>query len=243
MWRKLRGGLTPANAIAVVALVLAMSTPTLARTSTGRAPSLAASIAKAIGLSKSARVTADRALANSANAARDAQAALVKGGSAGPAGPQGSAGPQGMPGVEGPKGNVGPQGPPGSALGYSQVSYYNDGGGEMWHSNDVYSTFDGDATFTHPSTGIFCYAALPFAVHNVVATLGNTGASTPLDVVQVDMAATVPPHAISETDCPPTGGGHNAQEQIADAALYVRRADTGALIDPPTTATIFVLFN
>ena len=238
MLRKLRGGLTLPNLIVLAALVFAMSAPTVAQTAVHKAPSVAASVARALALSRSASAAADRALAGSTAAQQAAQAALAKGG---PPGPQGAPGAQGPAGAQGAKGNAGPQGPPGSALGYSQVAYFNGGGGPTWHSNDAYSTFDGDAAFSHPSTGVFCYAALPFAVHNVVASLGNTGATTPLEVAQVQMAT--PEHPIDPSDCPPTGPNHNAQDQPADAAVYVRRADNGVLADPPTTATIFVLFN
>jgi hypothetical protein len=255
MLRKLRGRLTPANLIALTALVLVMSTPSLAQPAAHTAQSLATNVVKALGLSRSASATAKKALAESTQARHEAHAALAKGGPAGPSGPAGQGGPPGSVGPGGPAGSQGPagpqgvrgpageQGPPGSALGYSQVAFFNDGGGAAWHSNDVYSTFDGDATFTNPSTGIFCYAALPFTVHNVVATLGDPRASSPLDVVHVDMATTSPAHPIDGEDCPPAGTHHHAQDQPADVALYVRSVTDGALVEPPDSAVIFVLFN
>ncbi len=249
MWRKVQKRPTPAGLIALLALVLAMSAPTLARPLSNSAHSLAASVARALGLSRSAETTAKQALALSAQARREAQAALAKGaaggsiGPQGPAGPAGPAGPQGAAGSQGATGSAGPQGPPGSAIGYSRLINFKGPLGEEWHSDDATSTFDGDATLTNPSPGVFCYTALPFTVHNVVATLGNTGTpgvKTPLDVVQVDIPDPGVPRNL-DADCPPA---RNAQPgKHADAAIYVRRADTGEPVDPPHSAAIFVLFN
>jgi hypothetical protein len=164
-------------------------------------------------------------------------------GSIGPQGPAGPIGPQGPAGAAGPRGGVGAQGLAGSALGYSRLINYTGPEGEAWHSDDATSTFDGDATLTNPRPGVFCYTGLPFQVHNVVATLGNTGtpvSPTPLDVVQVDMPDPGIPRNL-DADCPPA---ENAQPgQHADVAVYVRNAATGALVEPPHTAVIFVLFN
>lgn len=237
MLRTLRRALRPPNLIALVALVLAMSTPTLGEPIVHTARSLASTVGRAFALSRSANSTAKKAMLNSTKARQEARAALAKGGAPGSVGPAGPGGPPGPAGPQGERGKVGTQGPPGSALGYSRLTYLQ---GVGWHSDDATSTFDGDVTLTNPSEGVFCYTALPFAVHNVVATLGNTGATTPLDVVQVDTPDPGVPRNL-EGDCPPETNAKRGRQ--ADAAVYVRQADIGALHDPPHSAVIFVLFN
>jgi hypothetical protein len=200
-------------------------------------------VAKALGLSRSANTKAKRALADSARAERDARAALARGGPTGPVGPIGPVGPGGAPGPGGPAGIPGAKGnpgAPGSALGYSRIAQQQGPGGTMvWGSDDTLSTFDGDLTFSRPRAGTFCYSNLPFTPHNVVATLGNTGAGPP-DIVEADIAR---PNAPLTPDCPTSS---NAQGQPANAVIYVRAASGGSagqLVDPPATTDMFVEFN
>ena len=248
MWSNRRRRWALAGAGGLIAAVLALSTPTLARPLGRGAHNLVSDVAKALGLSRSANSKAKQALANSTTAERDARTALAKAGSTGPVGPTGPAGATGAPGPSGPAGPAGlpgakgSPGTPGTALGYSHIADEPaQGGGQAWVSDDQLSTFDGDLTFSHPAPGTFCYSNLPFAAHNVTATLGNTGADPP-DIVEVALALPNAPL----TDCPTSS---NAQHQPADAVIYVRAAgastgvSAGQLVDPPSTTDIFVVFN
>jgi len=235
MRKRLRQGVTPATLIALAALVLAMSAPSLAQTTADSVSGLAASVARALQLSGSTHATAARALSLARTAQREAHAALTKSGSAGPAGPQGVPGPEGSAGTQGLRGSVGPPGSPGSAIGYSRIVYENN----EWRSDDAYSspTIDGDENVTNPKPGIYCYTGLPFAVHNVVATLGNTEGE--LLNVEDEVPNTLT-HSNLDKDCPPEANSKKGQS--ADAVVYVRNGKD-ELTDPPRTSSVFVLFN
>ncbi len=243
---KLRKGLTPANVIALVALLLAMSSSTFAQPLARGASSVATRVSQALGLSKAANANAKKALVNANKARQEAHAALAKGGPVGPPGSQGPAGlqgPIGPQGATGLQGTPGSQGPAGSALGYSRIIHT---GEPDWFSDDATSTFDGDEHVFEPegTKGIFCYTALPFTVHNVLATLGTDSGKAeptePVDVAQTDMRD--PNHSLDE-ECPPADKANPQKGHSSEAAVLVREAASGELVDPPQTDAIFVLFN
>jgi hypothetical protein len=219
----------PGTAIALVALVLAVSSPAFAGPLAQSAQSLGARFGKLLGLVKKNEATAKRALAEAKSAKSEAAASLAKGGPQGPQGPQGSVGPPG------PKGLTGTQGPAGSAIGYTRLRYEE----AHWRSDDAYSlNVDGDENVSHPHPGVFCFSGLPFKVHNIQATEGATPESEVL-TVQADLPDTVIKMDLHEL-CPPE---ENAKKGLqADAVVLIRGA-AGKLVDPPTSASVYVLFN
>jgi len=216
-------------------VVVLACAPAFAQPVADTAQSVASSLSRALGLSKAANASAKKALAESKLARAEARAASAKAGPAGATGASGPQGPAGLEGPTGPKGSAGPQGPPGSALGYSRVVYENN----VWRSDDAYSSanVDSDENFTNHNTGVFCFTGLPFAVHNVQVTLGETGA-TPLSV-EAELPNTVT-HTNLDAACPPETNAKAGQH--ADAVVYVRNSE-GKPQEPPQTSSVFVLFN
>jgi hypothetical protein len=92
--------------IALLALVLAITSPAWGDPVAQSAASVASTAKKALRLAKSADKRSKRAAA-------DARRALAAGGPAGPAGPRGATGPAGPAGANGANGAPGPAGPAG----------------------------------------------------------------------------------------------------------------------------------
>jgi hypothetical protein len=102
----------------------------------------------------------------------NAQAAKKKVSNRGPRGPRGPAGPAGPIGPRGPAGLNGTPGAPGApgangtALAYARVP----AAGGATNNKGISAS-----NITHPNTGNYCIAGLPFTPNNAVATLVNDG--------------------------------------------------------------------
>jgi hypothetical protein len=105
----------------------------------------------------------------------------------------------------GPPGARGVPGAPGSAIAYSTIVFEPpDGGGPaVWRIDDTLSKkLDNDVNLGdtgRPDPGVFCFHDLPFTVSNVVASPGPYGGGTPFLV----QAETARPGQTIGAPCPP----------------------------------------
>jgi hypothetical protein len=221
-----------ANAVAMLALFIALAGTSVGAPVREAAGGLAKSVGRALHLSKHADATARKAL----TAARHAEhTALDRAGVTGPAGPQGPQGPAGATGA------TGRPGAPGSAIGYATIEYCPgnclDQQAVGWFTpDDDAFAIDNQANFNHGGTGIFCFQQLPFHAHNLVANLGPSTGSAATNEYTVQTLVGTSDKPITEAACSPSG----AADQ--NAVVYVRKAD-GTLGDPDLSAKLYALFN
>jgi hypothetical protein len=158
-----------ADAVATLALVLALTSPAWADPVANGTASLVSTTKDALGFSKKANKTANKAAKTARKALRRANRALAEEGPQGPHGPQGAQGPQGGNGPQGA------QGMPGSARAYARVF----GGGPSSTGSgtvdEVNSLGIGDANVTREPPGtivnrVYCVNGLSFTPKNAVAT-------------------------------------------------------------------------
>ena len=145
------GRISPAMAVAMLALFVALSGTAVATTSaliTGRQI-------------KNGSITG-LDVKNRSLTPRD-----FRGSVRGPRGLTGSAGPQGAQGA------AGAAGAPGSAVAYARVNA--DGTVDEANSKNV-----ADANVTHPDAGVYCFVGLAFAVHAVSVASDDYGPGDPV---------------------------------------------------------------
>jgi hypothetical protein len=225
--------------LALVALLVGLAGSSAAAPLAKVPKSLVADVKKALKLGKSADKRSRKAL-------KEAKAARANSG-------PGAQGAQGLPGATGPQGDEGerglPGGPgkPGSGLGYAQIEYCatapcEDFNSVGWFSSDDTNSPGIDNTVNFqtdptPHIGVFCYRALPFTPHVVMANIGTVGdATAQLPPYLVSARAGSDEHKLPECNYPV--GIDNAKT----AAIYVRDLD-GNLVEPDHGLRIWVLFG
>ena len=149
--RNVLGRMSPAMAVAMLALFVALSGTAVATTSvliTGNQI-------------KNGSITG-LDVKNKSLTPRD-----FRGSVRGPRGLRGLTGPQGAPGA------AGAGGAPGSAVGYARINA--DGTVDEANSKNV-----ADANVTHPEIGVYCFVGLGFAVHAVSVAPDDYGPGEPV---------------------------------------------------------------
>src|SRR3954453_12650 len=161
--------------LVLLALVVGLANTSAAAPLAKAPKSLVADVKRALKLGKSANKRSRKAL-------KEAKAARANSGP-GPQGPQGLPGATGPQGAEGERGLPGSPGKPGSGLGYAQIEYCpaapcEDFNSVGWFSSDDTNSPGIDNTVNFqtdpaPPDGVFCYRALPFSPHVVMANIGT----------------------------------------------------------------------
>lgn len=219
-----------ATVLALIALFVALGGTSLGAPVRDAATSLAHRVTDALHTSHHAEATARRALKESRQAVATANAANAKTGATGPQGPTGATGATGAAGRPGAQG---------SALGYAALEYCPgpnqclDQDQAGWYAPDDDALgVDNTANFEYRNPGVFCFHALPFHAHNVVANIGPS--ATPY-IVQATVGTT--DHPITNPPCPTSG----ADDQ--NAVVEVRDPSTGNLVDPDHAVRLMIAFN